>query len=76
MRYDNARFRHQLGDQRGQRVDRLDAVVDEINLAIALQFGINRLADQLFLERRNHGLNRQAIARRRFDDRHIAQTHK
>ena len=53
-------------------IDRLDAVVDEIDLAAALELGANGPADDLLVELDDVGLNRQPILRRRLDDRHVA----
>ena len=60
-------FGTSFGDQRRQRVDGLDAVVNEIDLTVAGHFVFDRAANQFFLEWGDHGLNRQAVARRSFD---------
>ena len=54
------------------RVDRLDAVVDEVDLAAALELGADGARDDLLVELDDVGLDRQAILRRRLDDRHVA----
>ena len=66
------RLRHQPGDQVAERIDRLDAVVDEVHLAAALDLGADGPRDDRLVELDDVGLNRQAILRRRLDDRHVA----
>ena len=56
-----------------QRINRLDAVVNNIDLAAALQLKIDRILDDDGLELHDDGLNRQAVARRRLDNRHVPQ---
>ena len=56
-----------------QRVDRLHAVVDDINLAAALELKVDGILDNGGLELHHDGLNRQPVARRRLDNRHVAQ---
>ncbi len=46
--------------------------MDEVHLAAAAQLLIDRRADQLGIEMRHHGVNRQAILGRRLDHAHIA----
>ena len=53
-------------------IDRLDAVVDEIDLAAALQLVRIARRDHLLVELDDVGLDRQPILRRRLDDRHVA----
>ena len=53
--------------------DRVHAVVDEINLAAAIKFLLDRRLNQLLIPVRDHGLNRHAIFGRRFDHAHVAQ---
>ena len=69
---DNARFGHETLDQVADREDRFDAVVDEVDLAAARQLVADRPPDHLLIELDDVGLNRQAILRRRLDDRHVA----
>ena len=69
---DDPRFRHEPLDQVADREDRLDAVVDEVHLPAARQLVADRAADDLLIELDDVGLNRQAILRRRLDDRHVA----
>ena len=47
--------------------------MNEVHLASALHFQLNRGLNQIRLKRRDHGLNRQPIFRRRLNHRHIAQ---
>ena len=69
---DDARFGDQPLHQVADRENRLDAVVDEVHLAAALELVADRAADHLLIELDDVGLNRQAILRRRLDDRHVA----
>ena len=73
MRDADARF----GQQRGQFFrhvgDGLDFVVQEIDLAAALQFAQHRLADDAVADLRDEGLDRQTALRRGGDHREIAQ---
>ena len=70
---DDARLRHELADLGGELVDRLDAVVDEVDLAAALQLHFDGGADQLLVELGDDGLDGHAIFGRRLDDGHVAQ---
>src|SRR5580704_9900701 len=69
-----ARLRDEFGDHGAERIDRFDAIVNEKNLAFASEFGFDGALDEVFLEGRDDGLNGEAIARRRFDEGHIAKT--
>ena len=65
-----------LGQQRAQlvrlRLDRLDPVVDEEDLAAAVQLAQDRLPDEAGRRLGDVGLDRQPIFRRRLDRRHVA----
>ena len=52
---------------------RLDAVVDEVDLAAALEFVLDGGLDQLFVPVGDDGLDRHAIFGRSLDDAHVAQ---
>ncbi len=71
--YADAGLGHELLNLAADLVDRFHAVMDEIDLAAALQLQLDRRAYQLFVELRHHGLDRHAIFRRRLDHAHIAQ---
>ena len=58
----DSRLGHEALHEAGDRVDRLDAVVHQIDLAAALQLVPNRVADHLLVERHDVGLDRQAVA--------------
>ena len=73
---DDPRFGHQPLHQVADRENRLDAVVHEVHLAAALQLVADRAPDHLLIELDDVGLNRQAILRRRLDDRHVADADK
>ena len=62
---DDARLGHQPLEQVGHRVDRLDAVVDDEDLAAAGQLGAQRPADHVLVELDDVGLDRQPILGRR-----------
>ena len=63
---------HQALQQRADRKDGLDTVVDEVHLAAAVELGANRSPDHLLIEPHDVGLDRQPILGRRLDDRHVA----
>ncbi len=65
-------FGHEPRDQIAEGVDRLDAVVNEVDLAAAFHLRKNRPRDDGLVELDDVGLDRQAIARWRLDDRHVA----
>ena len=69
-------FGNKFCDQIGQRIDRFHAIVDEVDLTFAGQFIFDGLFNDFFVERRDHGLNREAVAGRRFDDGHVAQANE
>ena len=73
---DDARLRHQPLDHRRQRGDRFHAVVHEKHLPVARQLFFDHALHQRLAERRDGGLNRQAILRRRLDHAHVAQAHQ
>ena len=52
---------------------RFDVVVQEVHLAAARELALERLAQQRVVPRRDEGLHRQAMRRRRGDDRQVAQ---
>ena len=56
----------------GEFVDGFDAVVDEVDLAAALELHLDGGADELFVELGDDGLDGHAVFGRGFDDRHIA----
>ena len=53
--------------------DGLDVVVQEVHLAAARELALERLAQQRVVPRRDEGLHREAVRRRRGDDRQVAQ---
>ena len=67
-----ARLRAKLPDHAADVVDRLDLVVHEINLPAALEFVIDRFANQLLVEKVAFGSDRLAVGRRGRDDRQVA----
>ncbi len=69
------RLRHQLRQQFGPLADGLDPVVDEEDLPAPAQLAHDRLADQLFGEAGDKGLDRQTVHRRGVDDREVADPH-
>src|SRR6266850_673204 len=73
MRDDDARFRNELRDHGAERINGLDAIVNEEDLPFSRQFRLDCALDQLFLKGRDNRLNREAVARRRFDEGHITK---
>jgi len=70
---DDAGLRDKLYDQGGERIDGLNTVVDEIDLAIARKLILNGLLDDVFVKRSDDGLDGETIAGSGFDHGHIAQ---
>ena len=66
------RLGHEPRDQVRNREDRLDAVVDDVDLPAAFQLVANRAANHFGVELHDVGLDRQAVLRRRLDHRHVA----
>ena len=73
MSHDDASFGNEFSDEIGEGVDGLNAIVNEIDLAIAGEFIFDGALDDVFIESGDNGLNGKAIARSGFDERHIAQ---
>src|SRR6266851_5473748 len=71
--HDYARLRHELGHHGSERVDRFDPVVNKENLAVASKFGFDGALHEFFLKGGHDGLNGQTVARRRFDEGHVAK---
>ena len=57
----------------GDRIDRLDAVVDEEHLAAAIELARDALVDQAVVPRLDEGEHGRPVARRRLHQRHVAQ---
>ena len=70
---DDARLRDELADLGGELVDGFDAVVDEVDLAAALELHLDGGADELLVELGDDGLDGHAVFGRGLDDGHIAQ---
>src|SRR5262249_53628196 len=56
-----------------QRVNRFDAVVNDVNLATAIEFEIDRVLDDDRLELHDNRLNGQPVAGSGFDNGHVSQ---
>ena len=67
-------FRRKFLNEIRQRVNRLDAIVDDVYLPATLQFKIDGVLDNNRFELRNDGLNSQSISWRSLDNRHIAKS--
>src|ERR1017187_7426545 len=67
------RFQQQVRQAFGDHIDALDAIVEEVNLAAAIEFALDGLFDEPFIVRRDDGFHRQAVLRRRLDGAHIAR---
>ena len=61
---------------RGDLIDVGDAVVEEEDLAAALQFALDGIADDAFVVGADMGSDRHAIGRGGFDRAHVARTHE
>src|SRR5882762_4629596 len=72
----DARLGHQFRDHGSERIDRFDTIVNEEDLAVASKFGFDGALHQLFLKGGDDGLNGQTVARRRFDDGHVAKANE
>ena len=72
MADDDARLGHELADALGERVDRVHAVVDEVDLPAALELGEDRLAHERVVPLRDECLDRLAVLGRRVHRRHVA----
>jgi hypothetical protein len=64
---------HERLQFRAHRFNRHHAVVQEENLSAAIQFALDGVADEALVVLRGHGLDRQAVVRRRLDGAHVAR---
>ena len=76
MRDGEMRTRGERSDPRGDSLDRLDAVVHEIDLSAAIQLPRDRLFEEPVVPRLDKGEHRRPILGRRFEQREIAQAGK
>ena len=74
--YDHARFWNKFLISAAIAGDGLDAIVDEEHLSLAVHFLLNRAANEIFVKGRDHGLNREPVFGRRFDDAQIADARR
>ena len=65
------RLRHKIDNLLADPLDRLDAVVQKINLALTFDLAINRVSNDSFVVTADDCFHRQAVQRRRFDRRHV-----
>ncbi len=70
---DDAGLGDEFADFAGEVVDGLDAVVDEVGLASALELHLDGGADELFVEFGDDGLDGHAVFGGRLDDGHVAE---
>ena len=63
----DARFWQKIDNLLADALDRLDAVVEKINLTLALNLAINGVANDALIVAANDCFNGQPIERRRFD---------
>ena len=73
MPHADAHLRHRVLQPHGSLVNGIHAVMNEIHLPAAEDFGLNRRLHQIFVIVRHGGLNGQPVLGRRFDHRHVAQ---
>src|SRR6185369_6353840 len=66
------RVRHKALHERRNRLDRLHAIVNEEDLAAARKLEVDCRLDHTLRKLHHLRLNREPIARRRFDERHVA----
>ena len=66
-------LRNQFLQLGGDLPDALDAVVDEVDLAAAFEFLLDRGLDEFVVPAGDDGLNRHAVFGRSLDDAHVAQ---
>ena len=73
VRDGDARARHDALDVVGDRLNRLDAIVDEEHLSAAIELARDAFVDQPVVPRLDVGEHRRPVARRRLHQRHVAQ---
>jgi hypothetical protein len=54
--------------------DRIDAIVQEVDLSAASELQFHRLPDEFRVERRHHGVDREPVLGRSLDHGHVAHT--
>ena len=64
-------FGTKLGDAIARALDRVDAVVQKIDLALSFQFAIDRVANDSLIVAAHDRFDRQPIEWRRFNRRHV-----
>lgn len=72
----DSRLRHERLDVVAHAVDRIDAVVDEVDLAAALHLAPDGVRDDRVVVLDDIRLHGEALGRRRLDDTHIARADK
>src|SRR6202789_901282 len=73
MADDDARLWDEFADFGGDVVDGFDAVVDEVDLAAALELHLDGGADEFFVKFGDDGLDGHAVFGRGLDDGHVAE---
>ena len=72
----DSRFRHDALKPVGHLADVVDAIVDEIDLAVAIEFTNNRMANELRIEPGDARFDGQPVGRRRFQVTDVADAQK
>ncbi len=65
------RARTKLGDPVARFLDRHDAIVQEIDLPLAFELAVDRVANDALVVAADDGLDREAVERRGLDRRHV-----
>src|SRR5688572_28210950 len=68
----DSQVRQHLLNHCGTAENRIDSIVNEVDLAATAYFLLDCTFDQLGIEMSDDGMNSEAVFWRRFDDRHIA----
>ena len=76
MADDDARALAEFANPRRHAFDRLNPVVQKINLPAACEFAIDGVADDALVVATDDSLDRLAIRRRGFDHGHVPRTHE
>src|SRR5207302_9430670 len=67
----DARFQNKIDNLIAHPLDRLDAVVQKISLALALELALDRVANKSLVVTGDDCFDRQTVERRRFNGRHV-----
>src|SRR5271165_3602692 len=71
MPYVNSRARTKQSDSFSNAIDCFHSIMEEVNLPVAMEFTLNRVANDSFVVAANHRLYRKPVRRRRLNDGHV-----